>query len=163
MKEIKQDIVRMIGVVTGFSSRVATIANDLFDQNLERESFFGQSWPVSEYVKKTRSGGKMLQKTGRLRRSIKYKQYGNVIIFSSNAPYAEIHNEGGTIKHPGGTAYFYNKNKGETIWVSNRAARGKKYPRTRPHNIEMPQRQFIGDHRQLQKEIEKELDRLFDI
>ena len=160
MIDIKKDTIKLLEKVAGFQKSVAVLAADEFDKNFERQSFFGQSWPTSEYVKRTRGGGKLLMHSSRLRRSIKYQVKGNMIVFSSNAPYAEIHNEGGKINHPGGTAY---KQKGETIWVSNRAARGKKYPRTKPHNIEIPQRQFMGDHRQLQKEIEKEFDNLFKV
>jgi phage gpG-like protein len=158
--DFKNEIGKLEEALQKFPKIVATLASDLFDQNFEQQSFFGEEWKVSEYVKKTRTGGSLLQKTGRLRRSIKYVIIGNVIIFTSNAPYAEIHNEGGIIQHPGGTAYYYNKKRGESIWVSNRKAQGKNYPRTKPHKIEIPQRQFIGDHVILQREIEKAFDEL---
>lgn len=161
MKNFTEHINKVIKELSSFTKDVAILAADLFDQNFERESFFGQAWKPSQYVKAKRQGGKLLQKSGRLRRSIKYQFKGNNIVFTSNVPYAEIHNQGGTINHPGGTAYFYNKNKGETIWVSNRKAVGKNYPRTKKHNIDMPKRQFIGDSIQLKKEIENELNQLF--
>ena len=136
---------------------VKVLAVDEFDKNFERESFFGEKWKPSEYVKRTRSGGKLLMKDGHLRKSIQKPTIsGDKIIFTSNVPYAEIHNEGGTIKHPGGTAYL--KKKGETIWISNRKAAGKKFPRTRAHDIKIPQRQFIGEHKKLDKMIEDEID-----
>jgi phage gpG-like protein len=159
MNEFTGKLNRLENSLANFPQKVAILAADLFDQNFEKQSFFGIPWKPSKYVETRRSGGKLLIGTGRLRRSIKYQLSGNKIIFKSDAPYAEIHNEGGTIKHPGGTAYF--KKKGETIWVSNRKAAGKNYPRTKPHNIEIPQRQFIGSHPQLTKEIEVELDKLF--
>lgn len=90
------------------------------------------------YILRTRSGGKLLHDQGRLRNSIKANISGFNISFSSNVPYAETHNQGGTKKHPRGTAYF--KKQGETIRVSNRAAKGKKFPRAKPNDINMPQR-----------------------
>jgi phage gpG-like protein len=157
----KEDFIKIQKGLANFPKSVAILAADLFDRNFENQNFFGVAWQPSKYVQNTRSGGKLLIGKGRLRRSIKYRVNGQNIVFSSDVAYAEIHNEGGTIHHPGGTAYF--KNKGQTIWVSNRKAAGKNYPRTKPHNIEMPQRQFIGSHPQLTKEIEKELNDIFKI
>ncbi|OQY03233.1 MAG: hypothetical protein B6I20_05500 [Bacteroidetes bacterium 4572_117] len=154
--EFQNSLRRLESVFEHMVSDVAVLAADQFDQNFERQSFFGQKWEPSEYVKRTRPGGSLLVKSGHLRRSIKKQISGSRITFISNAPYAEIHNQGGTINHPGGTAFF--KKKGQTIWVSNRKAMGKKYPRTKPHKIEMPQRQFIGDHPKLEKMIEKEIE-----
>ena len=72
------------------------------------------------------------------------------------APYAQIHNEGGIIQQPGGTAWgMVPESKGsevlKPVWVSNAKARetGKKYPRTKPHSIPIPQRQFMGDSAEL--------------
>jgi phage gpG-like protein len=161
MKNFTEHINKAVKALSEFPNDVAIIAADLFDQNFERESFFGQAWKPSEYVKNKRSGGKLLQKSGRLRRSIRYQVRGKNIVFTSSVPYAEIHNQGGTINHPGGTAYFFNKAKGETIWISNRKAAGKNYPRTKKHDINMPKRQFIGNSPQLKKAIEMELDRVF--
>jgi phage gpG-like protein len=155
MIDFKKEIGKIEDLLRNFPRDVAVLAADLFDQNFETQSFFGDNWPVSEYVKKMRPDGKLLWKTRRLRRSIRYKVSGQIVIFESNVPYAEIHNLGGTINHPGGTAYSYNSKKNETIWISNRKASGKSYPRTKPHEIEMPQRQFIGEHEVLTREIEK--------
>ncbi|MBN1250675.1 MAG: phage virion morphogenesis protein [Bacteroidales bacterium] len=139
---------------------VAVLAADEFDKNFKKQSFFGEKWKPSDYVKRTRQGGSLLQKTGSLRRSINYNFKGDKIVFSSNITYAEIHNEGGIIKHPGGTAYF--KKKGKTTWESNRKASGEDYPRTKAHDINMPQRQFIGGHPKLDKMIEKEIDNIIE-
>jgi phage gpG-like protein len=133
------------------------LAADLFDQNFPKQAFFGTEWKASKYVERENSlvgrNRHLLQKTGHLRKSIRYTYDRNSVTFYSNVPYANIHNEGGDIAHPGGTAFF--KKNGNTIWVSNRKAQGKPYPRTKPHNIPIPQRQFVGDHSELQKEIGK--------
>ncbi len=66
-----------------------------FDQNFERESFFGEAWQRRRSP--TRPGGHILVNTGRLRRSIQSRTTENSITFFTNEPYAAIHNEGGEI------------------------------------------------------------------
>jgi phage gpG-like protein len=160
MIEIRHDTVRMLEQAAGFQRRVAILAGDEFDRNFERQSFFGTSWAASKYV--SRRGGRLLIRSGALRRSIHYQIQGDRITFRSNRPYASIHNEGGTIKHPGGTAYLL-KEDGKAIFVSNRQAKGQSYKRTQAHDIEIPARPFIGNHPQLDGEIEREFDQLFKI
>lgn len=135
-----------------------------FGRSLSRtggQSFFGEPWAPSKYVERENlSAGKkrnILQKNGYLRKSLQYELDGQSIIFSSNMPYAQIHNEGGKISHPGGTA-FYKKKDGELRWVSNAKAAGKNYARTKAHEITIPQRQFIGQHAVLDKEIQQLID-----
>ena len=69
--------------------------SDEFDKNFERQGFFSESW--ARRKSPTRPGGHILVDTGTLRRSIKSTTDGSSISFSSTLPYAEIHNEGGTI------------------------------------------------------------------
>lgn len=71
----------------------------------------------------------------------------NSVTVGTTLPYARIHNDGGTINHPGGTAFF--KKDGKLAFVSNRTASrlataGHKLPRTRAHIIRIPQRKFLG-------------------
>lgn len=68
---------------------------DEFDQNFERESFFGEAWQRRRSP--TRPGGHILVNTGRLRRSIQSRTTENSITFFTNEPYAAIHNDGGEI------------------------------------------------------------------
>lgn len=65
---------------------------------------------------------------------------------SSEAPYAAIQEFGGTINHPGGTAYFIGEG-GMATFVSNDYAsgiRGAALPRTAPHNITLPARPYMA-------------------
>jgi hypothetical protein len=55
-------------------------------------------------------------------------------------PYARIHELGGTINHPGGTPYQVIGDR--VVWVSKAKGAGKKT--TKPHDIEMPARPYIG-------------------
>lgn len=86
--------------------------------------------------------------TGHLFRDIRIlNRDGNSVTVGTTLPYARIHNDGGTINHPGGTAFF--KKKGKTIFVKNSTAAnlataGHKLPRTKSHPIPIPQRKFLG-------------------
>ena len=155
------DLHKLANALRGTLNDIAVMSADAFDRNFEKQSFFGKPWKPSKYVEKeNRQRGKrrfILQKTGHLRKSINYGFAGDTIRFYSNVPYALIHNEGGTIKHPGGTAYFYDKKKGKPVWISNRKASGK-YKRTKPHTIEIPKRQFIGNHKQLENMIKEHIE-----
>lgn len=61
--------------------------------------------------------------------------------------YGVLHEKGGTIAHPGGTAYRIVK--GRAVFVSNEKAKayftktGKELPRTKPHSITIPKRPFL--------------------
>ena len=68
---------------------------DEFDQNFERQSFFGEAWQRRKSP--MRPGGHILINTGRLRRSIQSRTTENSITFFTEEPYAAIHNEGGEI------------------------------------------------------------------
>ena len=68
---------------------------DEFDQNFERQAFFSEAWQRRKSP--TRPGGHILVDTGQLRRSIKSRTTENSIIFYTDLPYAEIHNDGGEI------------------------------------------------------------------
>ena len=153
-----RDLKKLSRALQGMAQDVAVLAADVFDKNFETQSFFGEPWMPSKYVERENAlkgkGRFPLQKTGKLRKSIRYGTAGNMIRFYSNMPYAAIHNEGGIINHPGGTAYFYDKKKGKPVWISNKNAYGKNYARTKPHAIEIPQRQFLGNHKLLEKMIE---------
>lgn len=62
---------------------------------------------------------------------------------SSNAPYALIHEFGGTIKHPGGTPYFIGEN-GLAVFVRKGSLAGLRgLPVTKPHDITLPERPYM--------------------
>jgi len=152
--------VHLNGILTRLEmlpDKIATESADLFDQNFEQEGFFGNKWKQSmrtyRYEIRGEKNGKTLQDRGALRKSIQYTVNGNTIVFTSNVPYASIHNEGGVIKHPGGTAYT-NILGGASFFISNLGAAGHDYKRTKPHDIPMPQRQFVGGHPALLAAIE---------
>ena len=62
------------------------------------------------------------------------------IFYTGDVPYAAIHEFGGVIHHPGGTAYIPNADKsGLMLFVSNANATADML-RTKPHDITIPER-----------------------
>lgn len=126
---------------------IAIDLGDEFDKNFERKAFFDRRWKAR--LLNTR--GSLLLSTGRLRRSIGKRVAGDSIIFTSDAPYARIHNEGGEIavtkKMKGWFWYMYSKTKLPLYKHLACMKVGSK--------IVIPQRQFIGYHREVDKIVEE--------
>jgi phage gpG-like protein len=81
---------------------------DEFDKNFERQAFFSQAWQRRKSP--TRQGGATLIDTGQLRKSVRSEVKDSSIVFRSDLPYAEIHNEGGEIKvTPKMKKYFWHR------------------------------------------------------
>lgn len=120
---------------------------DEFDQNFERKAFFGKKWRDRKFGNR----GTLLVATGRLRRSITMKATERSITFSSDTPYAGIHNEGGEIevtkKMKGYFWYMY----GQTGYEPYKAMAMKRVG----SKITIPQRQFIGYHKTIDKIVEE--------
>ena len=91
-------------------------------------------------------------RTGRLAGSIQTGKQGHLRYgIGTNVEYARIHELGGTINHPGGTAYIVVGGRASTgaKFVSNQIAEKMeasgniKLRRTGPHTIHIPQRAFL--------------------
>lgn len=111
-----------------------------FDRNFTRKAFFTEKW------KKRRNPnalGSLLVVTGSLRRSVQAKETDSGVRFTSNQPYATLHNEGGkgsvTVKQ-----HTRKSKKGKTYTV-------RQHTRT----VNMPQRQFVGDGKETRSIIQK--------
>lgn len=101
---------------------------DEFDRNFERKAFFGDRWKP----RRSEGRGTLLLVTGTLRRSIQSSVVVGGVRFSSQVPYATVHNEGGTIA--------------QNVRAHQRRRHGKTHDvRAHQRRINMPQRQFIGD------------------
>lgn len=84
-----------------------------FDKNFVRKSYFKEEkW---KETKRPYSRGSLMVRSGALRRGVKSTPKSDGLVYTSDKPYARIHNEGGTIK--------FKRRKG---------------------SVEMPKRQFIG-------------------
>lgn len=100
-----------------------------FDKNFQRKAFFTQRWkPRANKA----ANGSLLIVTGTLRRSIHSSVSTNGVRFTSDVPYAAVHNEGGT-------GFM-------TVRAHNRRTPSGKIAQVRAHQrkVNIPQRQFIG-------------------
>ena len=109
---------------------------DEFDRNFERQGFFSEKWQRRKSP--TRPGGAILVDTGKLRRSIKSRSTSDSIVFSSDLPYASIHNEG---RKKNGES---RKDK-RTVQLSTEAGFWKLLALMKEgSSIKIPKRQFLG-------------------
>jgi phage gpG-like protein len=112
-------------------------AVDLFKQNFQNESFFGNKWKdVKRRLNPRITGARATRKiltgdTANLGRSIRYKTQGSAVIIYSDLKYAAAHNEGTT-----------------------NAGRGNR--------TTIPKRQFIGDAKEIDDMVELEINQFFN-
>jgi len=124
---------------------------DEFDSNFSRGGFFGSAW------KKTLDNRKShLQQTGKLRRSIRGRVSGQSVVFSSSEPYAAIHNEGGEITVTRKMQRFF---WAQYYKEGRKGARADMYKKLAIKRVgtklQIPQRQFIGDHKKIRESIKE--------
>lgn len=95
--------------------------------------------------------------TGVLKNNIETAKHGVLKVrVTSSAPYAAIHEFGGTINHPGGTPYFMRD--GKPVFVSNSGAGAfHGLPKTKAHTITMPSRPYMRPARDKQRPAVKAL------
>lgn len=81
--------------------------------------------------------------TGALANSIEVEREGPLLArVVVNSPYGAIQELGGTIHHPGGTAYFFKD--GKPVFVGKRASAAfYQLPVTQPHEITLPERPYM--------------------
>ena len=136
---------------------------DEFDQNFERQSFFGEAWQRRKSP--MRPGGHILVDTGRLRRSIQSRTTENSITFFTEEPYAAIHNEGGEIvvttkmkryfwhKYYEATGSF-RRNDRRTVQLSEKAEFWKFMALKKAGTtIKIPRRRFLGTSPEVEKAV----------
>lgn len=113
---------------------------EMFDSNFTRQGFFGKKWLPTKVSKVNKAGkqGSILIVTGAMRRSIRSQVRGNAVVFTSDKPYTGLHNEGG--KFAGNVRSHVRKVGGKLVRV-----------KAHTRQMNMPQRQFIGDHAEVQK------------
>lgn len=151
-KELEQKVKRFIRITL---EDISADVKEEFGRNFERQAFFNEKWARRKYNDDESRG--LLTRTGTLRHSIKEEVTATSVIFSSDVPYAAIHNEGGTItvtrKMKGYFWYRYrlltNNYKREPTLEAEFCKRmalkrvGSK--------IIIPKRQFIGMHPEVER------------
>jgi phage gpG-like protein len=132
-----------------------------FQSNFPEQGFDGQRWKPRKNDKTP--GRAILTKSGRLKRSIRRKlaTFAKIVI-STDVPYAKIHNEGGTINHPGGskTLSFVSKGKSKRFGKTSTEKQRSRITlqsksTTAAYQIKMPKRQFMGDSKKLNEKVLK--------
>lgn len=135
---------------------------DEFDQNFEREAFFNEAWARRKSPVHGSRSGHLLVDTGALRGSIHSEVKGDSVFFSSDLPYAGIHNDGGEIIVSARMKRFF--------WAKFREANGGTWGRAKNSSssaeagfwkfmalkkvgtaIRIPRRRFIGVNGEVEK------------
>lgn len=103
---------------------------------------------LTRHVVQDKLHGQVLhQRSGRLAGSVhrteQFSDTKNTETVGTNVVYAGIHEYGGVIHHPGGTAYFFDPKAGAIRFVANADRAAAYLPRTKPHTIHMPARSFL--------------------
>lgn len=118
------------------------------------ENGTSHAWP-SRKRKSKKSGRAILVKSGRLRRSIRVtSRDGDSVTIGTDVPYAQIHNEGGTlsatqsIRGHQRRRFSRDEVSGPSAkrerWVKTLIGTSSVKDHTRQLNTQMPQRQFMG-------------------
>lgn len=125
--------------------------------NFSKERFVRKNWVDKSREawekRQKKDKGSLMVKSGRLKRSIrKLAVTRNSVTIGTDVPYAEIHNEGGTINSSEKVRTHSRKRKGRTHTVQ---------AHMRKRKVDMPERRFIGESavlmRRLERLVEKEL------
>jgi hypothetical protein len=151
---------------------------DEFDRNFERKAFFDKPW---ESTKFPNHRGSLMMRTGKTRRSIRDKQTGTNISWSSSLPHANLMNEGGEVVvtermkrffwamfYKSDGAITMKRDKGKNVVVRN-TGRNKRLSAEAQmwrnlalqkvgSKMKIKQRQFIGDHPIVRQRIEHVVD-----
>lgn len=112
---------------------------EMFDRNFERKAFFDEKWPAR---KNKKAKGSLLLVRGTMRRSIRSAVKGRGVHFTSHLPYTELHNQGGNFTSHVREHTRRDRQAGHTHKVKAHARK-----------MNMPKRQFIGDHKEVRQTV----------
>lgn len=123
-----------------------------------KDSFRKQGWTDASFVAwpkrqqpDYRPGGAVLTQTGNLRDSLQVLNRSALrIVFGTHSPYAQVHNEGGTIRVP------VTEKSRRFFWMMYRVTENPKWKwmalTKKPHlTIDVKKRQFIGESQTLNR------------
>lgn len=126
--------------------------------NFFKDSFHKQGWTDINFEPwdkrqqpDTRPGGAVLTQTGNLRDSLQVlHRSATRIVFGTHAPYAQVHNEGGTLSVP------VTQRSRRFFWFMYRLTENPKWKwmaltKKTTLTITLPKRQFIGESQTLRR------------
>jgi phage gpG-like protein len=158
---------------TKYSAFVGSIGTDFFKQGFVRQGFIPEErkedWQKRKLVKGVDPGGNraILVKSGLLKRSVRVTELKpDRVSWGSDKPYAQLHNEGGTITGTATVRSHWRKNNAKGKNGKRKAAGTMVQVKahSRKMNTKMPKRQFMGESRLLMRRIEMQtLKKLKDI
>lgn len=160
--QFKKAALEFTRLVRSFPKWAGNEAKNHFVDSFRKQGWDGENWQDRKYPDKNTKRRAILVKTGRLKRSIKVSSNG---VVSTDVPYAEIHNEGGTIDTTQSirahrrivkTRNTYNGRKKASSGITFVKAH------TRKVRISIPRRQFMGNSRVLVSTLENELKTRFN-
>jgi phage gpG-like protein len=135
-----------------------------FDRNFERKGFFDKKWKGTNLPNKR---GSLMMRSGKLRRSIRAKETGTSVSWSSSLPYATINNDGGEIEVTAKMKSFFwamaykagmAAGKGNSERSQRLSAEAQQWKNLALMKVgtkmKIEQRQFIGDHPVVRQRIE---------
>ena len=121
---------------------------EVLGQTMEQVVLAIKNNVVSGHLSGPTGANSLSRRTGALSRAVQKEVTAGEttiegrVFYTGDVPYARIHELGGVINHPGGTAYFFG-DAGRATFVSNSFAaqiKGGGLPRTQPHKITIPAR-----------------------
>ena len=126
--------------------------SDEFDRNFQRKAVFDRPWPPRKHINRK---GTLLLVTGKLRRSIRSRVDTDSVVWETSERYAAIHNYGGTITVTARMKKFF--------WYKYKATRDDAWKWMAlmkvGTKIQIPQRQFLGDHPEVRRRAEAVVQR----
>ncbi len=139
--------------------------------NFSKRRFIHKNWKDKKTEawkpRKRKNTGSLMKVSGRLKRSIRKLAIGRFyVIIGTDAPYAQIHNEGGIIKERvkvrahNRTRTLYAKRKrrkeGQSRYTKKKVGSVTMHVRShyRNMNVKIPKRQYMGNSHALAKHIE---------
>lgn len=150
--------------------KVSGIAEEEFKGNFIRQGFETDGGGVEKWQKRKAKrkndddGHAILIKSGRLRKGFKKKPDFNTARVINDVPYAQIHNEGGTINHPARTRVLNfrkkrsGRNKGRVRFAKEKLAQYSQKVHSGAYKITMPQRPFMKTTSPLINKINKTVE-----
>lgn len=137
-----------------------TEALNFYKESFKRQGFIDEryeAWkerkaPTNRKAARRTGKRAILVQTGRLRRSLRKRVINTTIEILTDVPYAQIHNEGGTIQ---GTATVRQHTRRTKLGVKSNVT-----AHTRKVNMRIPKRQFMGESALLNKRFVFHFERL---
>jgi phage gpG-like protein len=163
-KQVKRDYARLKRQVPAI---VGQEAERFFKASFRRQGWLGdqglEPWPRRQGGARNQGRGILID-TGYLRDSIRYEvQADNTVVVKTDAPYAQIHNEGGHIR--ASVQVRRHTRRAHTRRTQNRTVRVREHEvsaHTRQMNTRIPRRQFMGNSVFLEQRIREALRTLID-